>query len=44
MKLHEDNYLSMQRNYVFAKKDELPFEYIMDQWGELEKILQSISL
>ena len=40
-KLYEA-YQSMQRNYVFVEKDELPFEYIMAQWGELEKILVTL--
>ena len=40
-KLHEA-YQSMQRNYVFVEKDELLFEYIVDQWEELEKILVTL--
>lgn len=40
-KLHEA-YQSMQRNYVFAEKDELPFEYIVARWEELEKILVTL--
>ena len=40
-KLHEA-YQSMQRNYVFVEKDELPFEYIVAQWKELEKILVTL--
>ena len=40
-KLHEA-YQSMQRNYVFVENDELPFEYIVAQWKELEKILVTL--
>jgi hypothetical protein len=40
-KLHEA-YQSMQRNYVFAERDELTFEYIVTQWEELKKILVTL--
>lgn len=35
-------YRSMQKNYVFLKKDELPFEYVMNQWEKLWIILMSL--
>lgn len=32
----------MQKNYVFAEKDVLPFSYIVSQWKRLEGILKKM--
>lgn len=35
-------YQNMQKNYVFAESDVLPFEYIVSQWKRLEGILKKM--
>ena len=33
------DYQNMQRNYVFAKEDVLPFDFVVEQWKKLGEIL-----
>ena len=37
-----DAFLTMQKNYVFSEKDILSFDYIVQQWQNLKKILFDI--
>ncbi len=38
----QKEYQRMQKNYVFAKRDQLAYEYMVHQWKKLEPVLRQL--